>query len=97
MRQWALDANIVMGQGVRRLICAAVELSGGQVVIPAQVLEMVRLRYSEVARKRAIQTRGWSWSARGARPPGVSAEPDAGTLARRGRPAGWSAGWATAF
>ena len=52
-RRWAIDANVAMQQGVRRIIAGCAEFSGDELLIPHKVLELVPTRYRRLARTRA--------------------------------------------
>ena len=52
-RRWAIDANIAMQQGIRRLISGCAEFAGDELVIPVKVLELIPTRYRRIARTRA--------------------------------------------
>ena len=56
---WALDANIAMAQGLRRILCGSAELTGACVLVPERVLELIAHLYGEVAERRAEKITEW--------------------------------------
>ena len=56
---WALDANIAMAQGPRRILCGSAELTGACVLLPERVLELIAHLYGEVAERRAEKITEW--------------------------------------
>ena len=97
-RRWAIDANVAMQQGVRRMIAGCAEFAGDQLLIPHKVLELVPTRYRRLARTRAKRivafgaTKGTVEAAAG-RPPTEEAEALAAshTLAMARAFADWAA------
>ena len=50
---WALDANLILRQATRRVLCGCIEYTNGQVWVPQRAMDMVDLRYPKIARVRA--------------------------------------------
>ena len=53
MTDWAIDANIVMQQAVRRLLSACVEYTNGRIFVPERALALACTHYRSIARRRA--------------------------------------------
>ena len=53
MTDWAIDANIVMQQAVRRLLGACVEYTNGRLFVPERALALACTHYRSIARRRA--------------------------------------------
>ena len=59
MTNWAIDANIVMQQAVRRLLGACVEHTNGRIFVPERVLALACHHYKSIARRRARRITRW--------------------------------------
>ena len=59
MTDWAIDANIVMQQTVRRLLGACVEYTNGRLFVPERALALACTHYRSIARRRARRITRW--------------------------------------
>ena len=60
MTNWAIDANIIMQQGVRRLLGACVEYTNGRLLVPERALALACTHYQSIARRRARRITDWN-------------------------------------
>lgn len=60
MTNWAVDANIIMQQGVRRLLSACVEYTNGRLFVPERALALASTHYQSIARRRARRITDWN-------------------------------------
>ena len=64
MPDWAIDANIVMQQAVRRLLGACVEYTNGRIFVPERALALACTDYRSIARRRARRITRWDTQSR---------------------------------
>lgn len=64
MTDWAIDANIVMQQAVRRLLGACVEYTNGRIFVPERALALACTHYRSIARRRARRITRWDTPSR---------------------------------
>jgi len=51
--RWAIDANIIMQQGVSRLLSGCIEITGGQLLVPERALTLAETKFFPSAERRA--------------------------------------------
>ena len=60
MTNWAIDANIIVQQGVRRLLGACIEYTGGRIFVPERALALACAHHRPMARRRAKRITKWN-------------------------------------